>query len=79
MADQTFMFMATAGTMAALTALLFVSKGLRMKSGAITATSSSSSPSASTASPSSSSDKSYDKGGKKVKKYSPDGKPIYEN
>ncbi len=77
MADQIFMFMATAGTMAALTALLFVSKGLRMKSGAITAATSSS-PSASTASPSSS-DKSYDKGGKKVKKYSSDGKPIYED
>jgi hypothetical protein len=73
MADQIFMFMTTAGTMAALAALLFVSKGMRMRSGGLTATSSSSS-----ASPASL-DKSYDKGGKKVKKYSSDGKPIYED
>jgi hypothetical protein len=44
-----------------------------MRSGGLTATSSSSS-----ASPASL-DKSYDKGGKKVKKYSSDGKPIYED
>ena len=72
MADQIFMFTTTAGTMAALTALLFVSKGLRMRSGGLAATYSSSSTPPS-------SDKSYDKGGKKVKKYSSDGKPIYED
>ena len=72
MADQIFMFMTTAGTMAALTAGLFVSRGMRMRSGGLTATSSSS------ASPASS-DKGYDKGGKKVKRYSSDGKPIYED
>jgi hypothetical protein len=72
MADQIFMFITTAGTMAALTALLFISKGFRMRSGGLAATSSSSSTPPS-------SDKSYDKGGKKVKKYSSDGKPIYED
>jgi hypothetical protein len=70
MADEIFMFMTTTGTMAALTALLFVSRGMRMRLGGITTTSSSTS-----ASPASSSDK----GGKKVKKYSSDGKPIYED
>jgi hypothetical protein len=43
-----------------------------MRSGGLAATSSSSSTPPS-------SDKSYDKGGKKVKKYSSDGKPIYED
>jgi hypothetical protein len=77
MADQLFMFMTTAGTMIALAVLLFVSKGLRMRSAGLTATSSSSSA----ASPSSSSfdNKSYNNAGRKVKKYSSDGKPIYED
>lgn len=36
MADQIFMFMITAGTMAAFAALLFVSKGLRARSSGVT-------------------------------------------
>jgi hypothetical protein len=71
MADEIFMFMATTGTMAALIALLFVSRGMRMRMSGITTTSSYST-SASAAS-------SSDEGGKKVKKYSSDGKPIYED
>jgi hypothetical protein len=76
MADQLFMFITTGGTMIALTVLLFVSKGLRIRSGGLGATSSLSSNTA----PSSSVDnKSYNNAGKKVKKYSADGKPIYED
>src|ERR687885_1743248 len=70
MADQLFMFMTTAGTMAAFAALLFVSRGIRMRVGGLTTTSSSSS-----AGPTPS---SFDNAGRKVKKYSSDGKPIYE-
>lgn len=69
MADQLFMFITTGGTMIALAVLLFVSKGLRMRSGGLTATATSSL--SSNTAPSSS--------GKKVKKYSSDGKPIYED
>jgi len=73
MADQLFMFVTTAGTMIGLAALLFVSKGIRMRSGGLTTTT--------TVSPSSSSfdKKNYDNSGRKVKKYSSDGKPIYED
>jgi hypothetical protein len=77
MADQTFMFMITAGTMIGLAVLLFVSKGRRIRSARAIekeATFSSSPP------PSSRDDKkSNDKVGRKVKKYSSDGKPIYED
>jgi len=45
MADQIFMFMTTAGTMAALAALLFVSEGLRARSSGVTPPSSISSAS----------------------------------
>jgi hypothetical protein len=73
MADQIFMFMTTAGTMAALAALLFVSKGLRARSSGVT-------PPSSISSASSDNDKKrYDETGRKVKKYSSDGKPIYED
>ena len=69
MADQIFMFLTTAGTMIGLTVLLFVSKGLRIRSIGRIATS-----------PSSSFDnKNYNNVGRKVKKYSSDGKPIYED
>jgi hypothetical protein len=74
MADQLFMFVTTAGTMIGLAALLFVSKGIRMRSGGLTTTP--------IVSPSSSSfdKKNYnDNSGRKVKKYSSDGKPIYED
>ena len=72
MTDQLFMFVTTAGTMIGLTALLFVSKGIRMRSGGLTATP--------TVSSSSSFDKKNDNNaGRKVKKYSSDGKPIYED
>jgi hypothetical protein len=72
MADQIFMFITTAGTMAALTALLFISRGIRTRSSGINTRSA--------ASVSSGDDKKrYDKTGKKVKKYSSDGKPIYED
>jgi hypothetical protein len=73
MADQLFMFVTTAGTMIGLTALLFVSKGIRMRSGGLTAT-----PTVSSSS--SSFDKKNDNNaGRKVKKYSSDGEPIYED
>jgi hypothetical protein len=72
MADQIFMFITTAGTMAALTALLFISRGIRTRSSGINTRS--------TSSVSSGDDKKrYDNTGKKVKKYSSDGKPIYED
>ena len=68
MADQIFMFMTTAGTMAAFAALLFVSRGIRARSSGITSSSSSTGPSSS----------SFDNKSRQVKKYSSDGKPIYE-
>ncbi|HYZ51181.1 MAG TPA: hypothetical protein VE593_09865 [Nitrososphaeraceae archaeon] len=76
MADELFMFVTTSGTMIGLAALLFVSKGIRMRSGGLTT-----SPTVSTSSSSSSFDKkNYDNNaGRKVKKYSSDGKPIYED
>ena len=73
MADQIFMFMTTAGTMIGLAALLFVSKGLRARSAGLTTSSSAAPPS------SSSDNKSYSNVGRKVKKYTSDGKPIYED
>jgi hypothetical protein len=77
MADQLFMFITTGGTMIALAVLLFVSKGLRMRSGGLTATATSSL--SSNSAPSSFDKKSYNNASKKVKKYSSDGKPIYED
>jgi hypothetical protein len=77
MADQLFMFITTGGTMIALAVLLFVSKGLRMRSGGLAVTASSSL--SSNTAPSSSDNKSYNNAGKKVKKYSSDGRPIYED
>jgi hypothetical protein len=74
MADQIFMFMTTAGTMAAFAALLFVSRGIRARSPGIATTSSSSA-----GPPSSFDNKSYNNIGRKVKKYSSNGKPIYED
>jgi hypothetical protein len=75
MADQVFMYITTAGTMIAFGILLFVSKGIRARSSSGLATSSSSA-----APPSSSSNnKSYNNADRKVKKYSSDGKPIYED
>ena len=70
MADQIFMFMTTAGTMAAFAALLFVSRGIRTRSSGLASSSSSSS---------SFDNKSYNDTGRKVKKYNSDGKPIYED
>jgi hypothetical protein len=77
MADQIFMYMTTAGTLIAFGVLLFVSKGIRKRSSPGLATSSSSfaPPSSSYDSKSSSSSNI----GRKVKKYSSDGKPIYED
>ena len=69
MADQIFMFLTTAGTMIGLAVLLFVSKGLRIRSIGRIATSSFSSFD----------NKNYNNAGRKVKKYSSDGKPIYED
>jgi hypothetical protein len=73
MADQIFMFMTTAGTMIGLAVLLFVSKGLRARSAGLTTSSSAAPPS------SSFDNKSHNNVGRKVKKYSSDGKPIYED
>ena len=74
MADQLFMFVTTAGTMIGLAALLFVSKGIRMRSGGLTTT-----PTVSSSSSSSFDKKNDNNAGRKVKKYSSDGKPIYED
>ena len=72
MADQLFMYMTMAGTMAAFAALLFVSRGIRARTGGLTATSSSTSAGSTSSS-------SLDNTNRKVKKYSSDGKPIYED
>ena len=72
MADQTFMFIATAGTMAGLAILLFVSRGRRLRTAKIT-------DKEHTLSSSSSQDNERDKKGKQTKKYSSDGKPVYED
>jgi hypothetical protein len=74
MADQVFMYLTTAGTMIAFGALLFVSRGIRARSAS--KLTSSSSPASSSSSSSSSSSRDADR---KVKKYSSDGKPIYED
>jgi hypothetical protein len=73
MADQLFMFVTTAATMIGLTVLLFVSKGIRTRSAGLATT-----PTVSQSS-FSFDEKNYDNAGRKVKKYSSDGKPIYED
>jgi hypothetical protein len=76
MADEMFMFVTMAGTMAALAALLFVSRGLRTRSRSTTAISSNE-PSSTSVSSSSSKNNQGDKG-KKAKRYTSDGKPVYD-
>jgi hypothetical protein len=79
MADQTFMFMITAGTMIGLAVLLFVSKGRRARSARAIEKERISSSAPPTSSSSRDDKKNNDKAGRKVKKYSSDGKPIYED
>lgn len=68
MADQMFMFATMAGTMAAFAAVLFVSRGIRMRASTINNRQESSiSPS-----------NNESNKGKKVKRYTSDGKPVYE-
>lgn len=75
MADEIFMFAVTAGTMAALAALLFISRGRRTRSRS--AEIRENVPSSSSTS-SSSSKKNQSENGKKAKKYTSDGKPVYD-
>lgn len=79
MADQTFMFIITAGTMIGLAVLLFVSKGRRVRSARAIEKEHTSPPSSPPPPPSYDDKKSNDKVGRKVKKYSSDGNPIYED
>jgi hypothetical protein len=74
MADQMFMFVTMAGTMAALAALLFVSTGIRKRSTRI----SSEGPSSNSMSRNESIKDNETKKHKKVKRYTSDGKPTYE-
>jgi hypothetical protein len=79
MADQTFMFLIGAGTMIGLGVLLFVSKGLRVKSARSIENEL---PSTSAAPPprlSHHDKKDYDNKSRKAKKYTSDGKPVYED
>jgi hypothetical protein len=73
MADQMFMFATMAGTMAALAAVLFVSRGIRKRATKVSNRESSFSPSDSQSSKGSGTGKS-----KKVKRYNSDGTPVYE-
>jgi hypothetical protein len=73
MADQMFMFATMAGTMAALAAVLFVSRGIRKRATKVSNRGSSFSPSDSQSSKGNGTDKS-----KKVKRYNSDGTPVYE-
>jgi hypothetical protein len=73
MADQTFMFIVTAGTMAGLAILLFLSRGRRLRAIKTTDKEQALSPSSS-----SSQESEKNKKGKQTKKYTSDGKPIYE-
>ena len=73
MADQTFMFIVTAGTMAGLVILLFVSRGRRLSAIKTTDKEHALSPGSS-----SSQENEKNKKGKQTKKYTSDGKPIYE-
>jgi hypothetical protein len=74
MADQTFMFIVTAGTMAGLAVLLFVSRGRRLRAIKTTDKEHALSPGSS-----SSQGNGRNKKGKQTKKYSSDGKPVYED
>jgi len=76
MADEIFMFAVTAGTMAALAALLFISRGRRTRSRS--AEISKNEPLSSSSTSSSSSKKNQSENGKKAKKYTSDGKPVYD-
>lgn len=77
MADEIFMFAVTAGTMAALAALLFISRGRRTRSRSAEIRENVPSSSSSSTS-SSSSKKNQSENGKKAKKYTSDGKPVYD-
>jgi hypothetical protein len=72
MADKTFMFIVTAGTMAGLAILLLVSRGRRRRAIKTTDKEHALSPS------SSSQENEKNKKGKQTKKYTSDGKLIYE-
>jgi hypothetical protein len=74
MADQMFMFVTMAGTMAALAALLFVSSGIRRRGKRI----SSEGPSFSSSSSNQNIKENKTNKDKKVKRYTSDGKPAYE-
>jgi hypothetical protein len=79
MADEIFMFAVTAGTMAALAALLFISRGRRTRSrSAEIRENVPSSSSSSSSTSSSSSKKNQSENGKKAKKYTSDGEPVYD-
>ena len=78
MADQTFMFMIVIGTMIGLAVLLFVSKRLRVKS-ARSIEKELPSPSTAPSDPAHHNKKGHDNKSGKVKKYTSDGKPVYED
>lgn len=78
MADEIFMFAVTAGTMAALAALLFISRGRRTRSRSAEIRENVPSSSSSSSTSSSSSKKNQSENGKKAKKYTSDGKPVYD-
>jgi hypothetical protein len=79
MADQIFMFMLVAGTMIGLGVLLFVSKGLRVRSARSIENELPSTSAAHPPRPSSQDQKHYDNKSRKAKKYTSDGKPVYED
>jgi hypothetical protein len=78
MADQTFMYMIVTGTMIGLAVLLFVSKGLRVRSSR-SIEKERHSPSAALSDPSHHNKKDHESKSRKVKKYTSDGKPVYED
>jgi hypothetical protein len=78
MADEIFMFAVTAGTMAALAALLFISRGRRTRSRSAAEIRENVPSSSSSSTSSSSSKKNQSENGKKAKKYTSDGKPVYD-
>jgi hypothetical protein len=71
------MLFTMSGTMAALAALLFVSRERRTRSRSRTTTASSNNEPSSSASSSPSKNNHVDKG-KKAKRYTSDGKPVYD-
>jgi hypothetical protein len=78
MADQTFMFMIAAATMIGLAVLLFVSKRLRVRSSR-SIEKERHPPSAAPSDPAHHNKKGHDNKSGKVKKYTSDGKPVYED